>query len=184
MRGEFKGRRIKVPRGYRVRPTSSRVREALFSLIAVSVPESRVLDLFAGAGSLGIEALSRGAAHAVFVEKSRKTASMIAENLRVLKVARSQFEVVISDAFHYLSMAAKKRIVFDIIFIDPPYRSHLGSKTLSVLAKNPLLTEGGLVLNEFEKGEDLIIPEEFKLEKEKNYGDTSIIICTQREGKR
>ena len=81
-------------------------------------------------------------------------------------------------------MAAKKRIVFDIIFIDPPYRSHLGSKTLSVLAKNPLLTEGGLVLNEFEKGEDLIIPEEFKLEKEKNYGDTSIIICTQREGKR
>lgn len=175
--GDLKGRKIKVPGGYEVRPTSNRVREALFSIIGDQISGARVLDLFAGTGSLGIEALSRGAAHAIFVEKSRRVATVLIDNLLRLDVERAYFEVVISDAFNYLNKASKKGIVFDIIFIDPPYKSQAGEKVLGLLAKMPLLVEGGLTSNEFETGEGLKIPEGLRCVKEKNYGDTSIAIC-------
>lgn len=180
--GNLKGRKIKVPRGYEVRPTSNRVREALFSVIGDRIPGSRVLDLFAGTGSLGLEALSRGASHVIFVEKSRHFASVLIDNLRKLDVKRNYFEVVITDAFNYLNRASKRGIVFDIIFIDPPYKSRLGEKVLDLIARGPLLAEGGLLLNEFKTGENFKIPEGFRSVKEKKYGDTSIMICVRKEG--
>ena len=180
--GNFRGRKIKVPGGTQVRPTSDRVREAIFSMIEKRVPGARVLDLFAGTGSLGIEALSRGADYCVFVEKSRRIASVLLDNLAVLGVESGFFAVVISDAFRYLNRASKMGIVFDIVFIDPPYKSGMGAKLLDTFAVNPIVADHGLILYEFNRGEDVKIPRGFQREREKNYGDTSIMTCIRKEG--
>ena len=119
--GHFKGKRLKVPSGFKVRPTSDRVREALFSMIGEKVKGASVLDLFAGSGALGIEALSRGAASSVFVENSRSVSSFLFENILNAGVKKSLFKVVISDSFDYLKKAGREGSRFDLVFIDPAH---------------------------------------------------------------
>ena len=165
--GEFKGRRLRAPRGLRTRPTADRVREALFSILG-DVSGARVLDLYAGSGALGIEALSRGAASAVFVERDARAASAIRDNLRALELDQA---VRRQDALRFL---AANEGTFDLVFCDPPYDSV--PRIAEPLAERlpALLTQGARIVTESDKRMPLELP--FELLAERTYGDTRIAI--------
>jgi 16S rRNA (guanine966-N2)-methyltransferase len=165
--GEFKGRPLRAPRGMRTRPTADRVREALFSML-VNVTGARVLDLYAGSGALGIEALSRGAASAVFVECDPRVAAVIERNLRSLELHQ---EVVRQDALRFLGRAEGP---FDLVFCDPPYDSV--PRIAGPLAERlpALLANGARIVTESDKRMPLELP--FALLAERTYGDTRIAI--------
>jgi 16S rRNA (guanine966-N2)-methyltransferase len=165
--GEFKGRRLRAPRGMRTRPTADRVREALFSMLG-DVVGARVLDLYAGSGALGIEALSRGAASALFVERDSRAAAAIHENLRTLgltQVVRRQ---------DVLRFVARAEGTFDLVFCDPPYDSV--PRIAGPLAERlpALLARGARIVTESDKRSPLQLP--FALLAERTYGDTRIAI--------
>jgi 16S rRNA (guanine966-N2)-methyltransferase len=165
--GEFKGRRLAAPRGARTRPTADRVREALFSMLG-DVAGARVLDLYAGSGALGIEALSRGAASAVFVERDAQAVAAIERNLEPLEVEAS---VERADAVRWLGRAEGR---FDLVFCDPPY--DVASRLAGPLAERlPGLTaEDARIVTESDKRNPLELP--FPLIVERSYGDTRIAI--------
>jgi 16S rRNA (guanine966-N2)-methyltransferase len=165
--GEFRGRRLAAPRGARTRPTADRVREALFSMLG-DVSGARVLDLYAGSGALGIEALSRGAESAVFVDRDPRAASVIERNLSSLGLEQ---EVVRQDAVRFLGRGEG---TFDLVFCDPPYdsASHLAGPLAEHL---PALTsEHARIVTESDKRNPLELP--FPLVTERTYGDTRIAI--------
>ena len=165
--GEFRGRRLAAPRGVRTRPTADRVREALFSMLD-DVSGARVLDLYAGSGALGIEALSRGAASAVFVERDPRAVAAIERNLEALGLEQ---EVLRQDAVRFLARAEG---TFDLVFCDPPYDS--ASRLAGPLAQGlPALTsEQARIVTESDKRNPLELP--FPLITERTYGDTRIAI--------
>ncbi len=145
--GTYKGRRLKALDGSSVRPTSDRMRETLFNILAPRIEDARFLDLCAGSGAIGIEALSRGAAHVTFVEMSRKVASVISENLRHCGI-REDYTFVMRDALTALKYLSREEQKFDIIYFDPPYDSELYSPVLWQIARNSVLTEDGIVIAE------------------------------------
>ena len=165
--GEFKGRTLHAPRGRSTRPTSDKVREALFSILG-SVEGARVLDLYAGSGALGIEALSRGAAGAVFVDDDRRAVDAIRRNLTEIGASG---EVTRRDALAFVAGAAAR---FDLVFIDPPYSSapQLAAELTQRLPA--VLTEDARIVTESDKRTplDLGLP----LATERDYGDTRIRI--------
>ena len=165
--GEFKGRRLAAPRGARTRPTADRVREALFSMLG-DVGGARVLDLYAGSGALGIEALSRGAAIAVFVERDAQAVAAIERNLEPLDVEAS---VARADVGRWLTRAEGR---FDLVFCDPPY--DVASRLAGPLAERlPGLTaDDARIVTESDKRNPLELP--FPLIVERSYGDTRIAI--------
>jgi 16S rRNA (guanine966-N2)-methyltransferase len=165
--GEFRGRRLAAPRGARTRPTADRVREALFSMLG-DVSGAGVLDLYAGSGALGIEALSRGAESAVFVERDARAAAVIERNLASLGLDQ---RVVTQDVKRFLVRAEG---MFDLVFCDPPYDSASG--LAGPLAEHlPALTpEGARIVTESDKRTPLELP--FPLLRERTYGDTRIAI--------
>jgi 16S rRNA (guanine966-N2)-methyltransferase len=165
--GEFRGRRLAAPRGRRTRPTADRVREALFSMLG-DVSGASVLDLYAGSGALGIEALSRGADSAVFVERDVQAVRMIERNLASLGLEQ---RVVRRDVVAFLARAEG---AFDLVFCDPPYDS--ASRLAGVLSERlPALTsEGARIVTESDKRMPLELP--FPLLTERTYGDTRIAI--------
>jgi 16S rRNA (guanine966-N2)-methyltransferase len=165
--GEFKGRRLAAPRGARTRPTADRVREALFSMLG-DVASARVLDLYAGSGALGIEALSRGAASALFVERDPAAVAVIERNLAPLEVDAT---VARADAVGWLARAEGP---FDLVFCDPPYDS--ASRLAGPLAERlPGLTaDDARIVTESDKRNPLELP--FPLIVERTYGDTRIAI--------
>jgi 16S rRNA (guanine966-N2)-methyltransferase len=120
--GKFGGRQIRAPGGRGTRPTASRIREAWFSALSDSLAGARIVDLFAGSGALGFEALSRGAAHAHFVESNGRAAAAIRENIRTLGVT-DRATLVVRDVFGYLVKRGQRRDGFDIALADPPYAS-------------------------------------------------------------
>lgn len=120
--GKYRGRRLKSPPSLQTRPTSDRLRETLFNILAPRIEGARFLDLCAGTGAVGIEALSRGAAHVTFVDQSRRMSALIQANLKPLNVHDDEVEVVSQEALEFLSRRAKKEAVaFDIVLFDPPY---------------------------------------------------------------
>jgi 16S rRNA (guanine966-N2)-methyltransferase len=166
--GRLGGRRIVAPRGHSTRPTPDRVREALFSIL-VSVEGCRVLDLFAGSGALGIEALSRGAVSATFVDSSRAAVAAIRRNLESLGL---EAEVRCQDAVAFLQAARIAAAQYDLVFLDPPYRqaSALGRALSTALA--PVLAPGARVVAESDRRGP---PElDLDLQDERRYGDTMI----------
>jgi 16S rRNA (guanine966-N2)-methyltransferase len=165
--GEFRGRRLAAPRGARTRPTADRVREALFSMLG-DVSGARVLDLYAGSGALGIEALSRGARSAVFVERDARAVSAIERNLASLGLEQ---RVVRQDAARFL---ARAQGTFDLVFCDPPYDS--ASRLAGPLAERlPALTAADArIVTESDKRSPLELP--LPLLTERTYGDTRIAI--------
>jgi 16S rRNA (guanine966-N2)-methyltransferase len=170
--GAYKGRRIEAPPGRSTRPTSDRVREALFSILGAAVEGARVLDLFAGSGALGIEALSRGAAEAVFVDSDERAVAAVRRNLDAIGV---DAPVHRRDAFAWLGRADAQ---FDLVFADPPYSSAgLTGERLSGLLP-PLLTEGALTVTESDKRDPLVLS--LPLVDERTYGDTRIAIHRER----
>ena len=166
--GEFGGRRLQAPRGRATRPTSDRVREALFAILG-EVSGARVLDLFAGSGALGIEALSRGAASAVFVERDHAAAAAIRRNLDV--VGALDVEVRRQDVLRFLGACEDS---FDLVFVDPPYDSASRLSEPLSAALPAVLTENSLIVTESSKRTPLDIS--LPLLRERTYGDTRIAI--------
>ena len=121
--GEYRGRVLKSPPSLQIRPTSDRLRETLFNVLAPRLPAARFLDLCAGSGAVGIEALSRGASFVTFVDRSRKTCGLIEANLDLLGVPEDETEVVLSEAADYLRRTAARaaHTPYDIAYFDPPY---------------------------------------------------------------
>ncbi|HHX51723.1 MAG TPA: 16S rRNA (guanine(966)-N(2))-methyltransferase RsmD [Clostridia bacterium] len=171
--GKAKGLPLVAPRGWRTRPTSDRVKEAIFSTLQERMPGAFVLDLFAGSGALGIESLSRGAARAVFVEKDPRSLACVRANLQKTGMIL-QSEVFFMDALCYLRQL--RETFFDLIFLDPPYTSDLGQKALDlILAKNLLQTDGCIV---WEASANCVAqdpPSGLQLWKKKIYGDTRVL---------
>ena len=143
--GKFRGANLMSPENNFVRPTSDKVREALFNILSPVIEGARFLDLFGGAGGVGIEALSRGAGEVVFVDSSRASYKLIHTNLQKVKV---DARVIYADYLVALKRLAADGEQFDIIFIDPPYATNYGEKAVDFIAKNNLLCEGGVVIVE------------------------------------
>jgi 16S rRNA (guanine966-N2)-methyltransferase len=169
--GRFRGHGLVAPRGRSTRPTSDRVREALFSILGGSIEAARVLDLFAGSGALAIEALSRGAADAVLVDSSAAAVTAIRRNLSAVGV---DAEVRRQDALIYLEGARRDARLYDLVFLDPPYRhaSTLGRELSAALG--PVLAPGARVVTESDRRAPLEL--DLDLLDERRYGDTLIRI--------
>lgn len=169
--GTARGRRLTTLEGTDTRPTTDRVKEALFSIIQFEIEGRRVLDLFAGSGQLGIEALSRGAKSAVFVDGSKKAAEVVKKNLETTSFSKSA-SVVCGDALAFLKTRSEK---FDIAFLDPPYSTGLLQKALESLPR--VMNEGGVIICESPENEAM--PESagsFVLQKRYRYGKVSLSV--------
>ena len=148
--GSARGRKLKTPKDDQVRPTTDQVKEAVFNILRDSVEGRRVLDLFAGTGQLGIEALSRGAKEAVFVDASAASVKLVKENL---DLCCFKAQVIHTDALSYLKHCGK----FDVIFLDPPYDSDLYEEALETINLFDILTEGGIIITEARR--ERVLPE-------------------------
>jgi 16S rRNA (guanine966-N2)-methyltransferase len=167
--GELRGRKLVAPAGDATRPTADRVREALFSILT-DVSGLRVLDLYAGSGALGIEALSRGAASATFVDSSRTAVETIRSNLATLGLDAAVHR---RDALDYLADTVGSA-TYDLVFADPPYDSALRVGPSLAERLPPLLTVDAIVVTESNKRAPLELP--FTLLRERTYGDTRIAV--------
>ncbi len=165
--GACKRRLLKTPaRG--VRPTRGSIREAIFNVLGGVVEDALVLDIFAGSGALGIEALSRGAKHCTFVEKRPR---VLRANLALLGL--SDRSLVLSEDFRP-ALRRSKGNAFDVIFCDPPYNRHHIQPTLEIIARYDLLSADGIIAAEHSPLEHYEMPENMKLWKQKNYGNTTV----------
>lgn len=173
--GIAKGRRLLIPQGNEVRPTLDRVKESIFNVLQSKIPNSLILDLYAGSGNLGFEALSRGASFACFVEKSKNCIRLIQENLKSLgfkQTAIRQFSVI-----QFLAKKADRK--YDIIFIDPPYevfeKKEFIPLILDRIIEGSWIQEGGMIVIEHPK--QIMMPDAYKqwmLLKNKKFGQTNI----------
>ena len=172
--GQARGRKLKTPEGFDVRPTTDNVKESVFNIISFDIEGRRVLDLFAGTGQMGIEAISRGAAEVTFVDSSREALNTVKENL---KICGFKAQVLQSDAVAFLKGAPK----YDIIFIDPPYDSQLYTPVLENIMEFDLLNEGGIIIAECRREYEL--PElkaPYTVLKEYRYGRIKIVKISRR----
>ena len=168
--GKCRSLPLKTLEGLETRPTTDRTKETLFNVLQPWIPGCRFLDLFSGSGGIGIEALSRGAVKAVFVEQSRKAVTVIRENLQFTKLLPEA--VIMQDSvMHALSILSGKGEVFDCIFMDPPYDHELEKEALIYRREHGLLREGGIVVVEASRSTDLSYAAElgFTVVREKVY---------------
>lgn len=172
--GEAKGRKLNILKGMSVRPTGDKVKGALFNILREEIAGAEVLDLFAGAGNLGLEALSRGAKRVVFVDKRAVCAGIIRKNLARLDF-QDRAEVYEEEAARAVRRLAQQGREVTIVFVDPPYGSDLAEETLGSLAESHLVKDEGIVV--VEHYWKRIMPGGvggLKLVREKRYGDTSL----------
>ena len=172
--GLYRGRIIKTPEGKDTRPTLERVREAIFSIIQYEISDATVLDLFSGSGSLGIEALSRGARYVVFNDYSRPVAALIEENLKTLGITKN-YELNSLDYQKMLTQLGQRSIKFDVVLLDPPYREHITKEIVEILIKhNNLATPNVIVIETDRKQatEDIV----GYRKKEYNYGNIKLSV--------
>lgn len=174
---------ISVPKGPDVRPTMDRVRAAIFSSLAESVPGARVLDLFAGTGALGLEALSRGAAEAVLIEKDPRAIRTIEKNLAATKLSHAK--VLESDVFSYLDRLAPPG-GFELIFADPPYAKKPGERDftpelLASAALHAALAPGGIFVLEHLPGAKLPLGDRWECIRQRKYGATEVAFLRASE---
>ena len=149
--GTARGRRLKELTGYETRPTTDRVKEGIFNIIQFDIEGRKVLDLFAGTGQLGIEALSRSAASAVFIDQRRDAAALIRDNLKLTGLDKNA-KVICGDAAAFLSSTHEK---FDLIFIDPPYAANLWKSSLSAISQFDILSNHGIIVCESPANQDM-----------------------------
>lgn len=178
--GKHRGRTLATPEGLATRPTASRARESLFNILAHAswrsdgtspLIDARVLDAFAGSGALGIEALSRGAAHATFLDSDATAITMIGENLRKLGETGAA-KVVRADATN----PPASREPCDLVFLDPPYRKDLATPALKALAAAGWLKDGAIATVELASTETFVPPAGFEAIDERRYGAARIVI--------
>lgn len=177
--GDLKGRKIVAPPGSDVRPTFDKVKEALFSILMEEIYGAKILDLFAGSGNLGLEALSRGAEKVYFCDKSKESIKAINDNIKTCGVGDKS--IVLWGDFKVCLGRIKDEI--DIIFLDPPYEENLISAAMEKIEEYGLLSKDGVICCETGKREEL--PEEtesFTMFKERRYGNTFLRFYMYKEG--
>ena len=178
--GSANRHRLVTPKGLKVRPTTDRIKETLFNILAPRIVDIRMLDLFAGSGAIGIEALSRGAASCVFVDNDRDSMHCIKENLESCRLA-DRAQTVFSDATRAVSGLKAQGRKFDIIFMDPPYGRELEKEVLYAM-RDSLLAEDGLIIVEAEADTDFGYLEELGLTavRVKEYGSNKHIFIERK----
>lgn len=172
--GSAKGKRLKTLDSILTRPTSDRVKEALFNVLMNCVEDANVLDLFAGTGNLGIEALSRGAKHCTFIDANRACGSLIRENLNNVNFL-DKSSVFVNDSFRAIALLRGKK--FDLIIMDPPYHKDLIHRVFSGILENDILAKDGLIIAEH--SQDDILDERFEeltVIRSKKYGSTVLSV--------
>ena len=176
--GRFKGRRLKAPRWDGLRPTSDKLRETLFNILAPRIAGARVVDAYAGTGAVGLEALSRGAASVLFIEKDRRAAALIAENLRLCS-EKERYTIEGGDVavvLHRLDPDA----TFDVIFLDPPYDHTSLGATLE--AAGHRLAADGLVILERATRHEPEVPATLERVRDVKSGDSTLTFLARRTG--
>lgn len=179
--GEYGGRHLKTVPGMKTRPTTDKVKEAMFNIIGPYLDGGQVLDLFAGSGGLSIEAVSRGADHATLVDRQYQAIKTIHENLSVTK-EEDKFTVLKGDAYKMLNKLAKQEQSFDYVFLDPPYKKQQILELMEQLKQLGLLNAEALIICETDQVADL--PEEladFELIKKADYGITELTFYRYKE---
>lgn len=180
--GTAKGRKLVPIKGKGIRPTSDKIRQAIFNILNLDWDGARVLDLFAGTGALGIEALSRGASEAVFIDHHPYAIETIKKNLSLCGFPE-RGRVFKNNPLHGLSFLEKPGLLFDVIFMDPPYGQGMARKTLELLAQRNLMKPDGVVVVECDRAEILSSPAGFQVQGEKRvYGRTTVYFF-EKEGR-
>jgi len=174
--GSARGRKLIALPGTDTRPTTDRVKESVFNIISPYIPADKVLDLFAGSGALGIEALSRGSGHCVFVENSKLALDVARRNAELAKV-EDRVLTVLSDAVSYVERSSEK---FDIIFLDPPYNTGLLNGAIKKIAEKGLLSETGIIVAESAVGGEEPDCESFDIIRSAKYGKTAVFVLRAR----
>ena len=175
--GLAKGRKLMSPEGYATtRPTLDRVKEAMFNILQMKVPDAVVLDAFAGTGSLGLEAVSRGAKHCFLVDQNSETFSILKQNVSSLRF-EDKCTCFNKDSYGALTEFAKKEVKFDLIFIDPPYRKNMIPGAVEIIDDNNLLKDNGIIMTKIDTREDIYkgthaIP----LNDSRKYGKTTVCV--------
>ena len=171
--GKARGVNLKTPAGTATRPTADRVKEAVFSIIQFDLPGATVLDLFGGTGQLGIEALSRGAKNAVFVDERDDACKLIRENLKRTKL-EGEGRIIRSDYSAFLKSTSQK---FDIIFLDPPYAEVFLENSLNLITQIDILQSGGIIVTERPVEKELLLDFTcYNRSKDYKYGNTLITL--------
>ncbi|SKA92313.1 16S rRNA (guanine(966)-N(2))-methyltransferase RsmD [Caloramator quimbayensis] len=179
--GIAKGRKIKVPEGNNTRPTLDRVKESIFNIVNNRIPDSFILDLFAGSGNLGLECISRGSKSCIFCEKNKTAFSYLKENVINLGF-NSNCELYNHDAFFVLKKCAQRNLKFDIIFLDPPYGRNLIIESLKNIDCYNLLDTNGIIITEYDEND--IIPDKighFTKYRTEKYGRVRISFWNKEE---
>jgi len=176
--GIYGGRRLETPKNNNIRPTSDKIRGAIFNMISsrIDLKDVRILDAFCGSGALGLEGLSRGGVHCTFIDKSPMSLDLCKRNVRMLGI-ENQAKFYLKDSTRSLGIIAN--IAYDLIFVDPPYYQDLVLPTLYVLGAANMITHSALIVIETEKQWNSILPAGFKCETEKRYGDTKVTIISK-----
>ena len=164
--GTARGRKLLEPDGSKIRPSTDKVKESLFNIIQFDIEGRRVLDLFAGSGQLGIEALSRGAASCVFVDESSEAIKLVNANLKKCGLTDSA-TVIRGDAFAFIERGGR----FDLVFLDPPYETKHIDKALERIIEFDILKDNGIIICESRVEKEIAaVPEPYRLKKEYTYG--------------
>lgn len=156
--GELKNRRIKSREGRETRPTLERIKEAIYSIIGEKIVDAKFLDLYAGTGNMTFEGISRGAKRAIMIEQDKEAVRIIIENVNHLGI-ENKCRAYKNDVFRAVEILSRKNEKFDIIFIDPPYKENISTKTIEKIFENNLLEEDGIIISEhsvYEKMPDKI----------------------------
>lgn len=171
--GTFKGRIIEMPKD--IRPTSDKVREALFEILKSAIEESIFMDLYCGSGAVGIEALSRGAKRVIFVDNNIRSILALKRNIKIFNIAQYSIDIYTKEVIKFLKAFEKQALEPDIIFLDPPYYRDIAKNTLLELSKCDILTKHALVIVEAFK-KDILSERIGNLEKFRSckYGDTKL----------
>ncbi len=177
--GRFKQRQLHTPLGMDTRPTLGRTRESLFSMLYGAFEEAKVLDLFAGTGALGIEALSRGAEYAVFCDKAKPAIKAIKKNIAMLKI-EDETSVIAGDWTQALSRLRQDNMRFDLIFVDPPYKMD-PNPVLKELIVCQTLSKHGIIILEHDVNQTIDIPDGLQVHHQRTYKDTAITFL-KKEG--
>ena len=171
--GKLKGKRLFTLKGMDLRPTSDRVKEAIFDILQNSIPGQKVLDLFAGTGAMGIEALSRGAKKAVFVEGGRRSLAVLYKNLEACRL-QEQAEVLSREVEAGIKILSERGETFDLIFLDPPYGKGLAREALQALSGGLILTSEALIVAEHSPAENLEDIPSLERVDQRRYGRTLV----------
>ena len=170
--GLYKGRDIEGFDIVGTRPTMNRVKESLFAMIQAYLSNAIVLDLFAGSGNLGIEALSQGARHAYLVDHNKEAVKVIKNNISKLKITDAT--IICDDYLKALMFFKQQQIKFDVIFLDPPYQDNLLNEAIAFIEKNNLLIEGGILICESDSVHNVLCS--YSVFKKRIYSDKKIVI--------